>query len=85
MTKEIRAIKIEYHSGKTSPPIDIEILSGPTDVEIQFAEPMKKGRKRFSTDGAYVIGANREEAWEQFKKLLSKKILNQDPEKIYIV
>jgi len=82
---EIREIRIEYSSGKHSPLLTIEVFHGKTDVEINLVPIMKKGRKRFSTDGLYAIGANREEAWEQFRKLMSQRINNQDPEKIYII
>jgi hypothetical protein len=82
---EMREIRIEYSSGKLSPLLAIEVFHGKTDVEINLVPAMKKGRKRFSTDGLYAIGATREEAWEQFRKLLSQRINNQDPEKIYII
>ena len=85
MRKVMREIRIDYSSGKTSPHIPIKVLYSDTDVEIELQEPMKKGRKRFDTDGVYAIGVTQEEAWELFKKTLSLRIKNQDPEKIYIV
>lgn len=85
MKKVIREIRIDYSSGKTSPPIPIKVFYSDSDVEIELQEPMKKGRKKFDTDGVYAIGTTQEEAWELFKKLLSQRIKNQDPEKIYII
>jgi len=82
---EIREIRIEYVSGKHSPALEIEVFHTASDVEIQFKDTIRKGKKRFATDGVFAIGADREEAWELFKKLITQRIKNQDPEKIYIL